>query len=162
MKRKQRGALIVEFVLLLPIMLLLIFSVIYLGLVFHDYNAINTVSREAARYGVIGNKDTNVRTAAHARCNELLSRLYTVTNNDEDILIVRDKESTLSDEKYLEITITAKKDRTKSMELIDEFIPDTLTGKTRMRVEVDAPAETTTDKDKDKDKDDADAPKTKN
>lgn len=135
MKLKQRGALIVEYVLILPTLLLLIWLSVYFGMAFHDYNAIHEVAREAARYGVVGNKDANIQAAVLTRCNELLTKLYVVSA--DRITVTRDKDSTLNDEKYLEVSITAKKVPANSMLLIDEFLPDTLSGKVRMRVEVE-------------------------
>lgn len=138
MKKKQRGVLIIEFVLLLPVLTLLLFSVIYLGMIFHDYNAVNAVSRESARYAAVGTStDTTVQAATVLRSNQLLTALYRV--NAADVTIVRGTDATLADEAFLTVTITATKDPTTSMPLIDTFFPDTLTGSTRMRVEVEPP-----------------------
>jgi Flp pilus assembly protein TadG len=51
--RKQRGAALVEFALVLPLLLLLVFGIIEFGLVLYDKTVITNASREAARYGIV-------------------------------------------------------------------------------------------------------------
>ena len=133
MKKKQRGSLILEYILILPIMVLLIFSAVYLSMAFHDYNALNEVAREAARLGVVGNKNDDIRNAAMVRSNELLTRLYAVDNAQ----VTRIRKTNLNDEKYLEITISARKVPANSMGFIDHLLPDRISANMRMRVEVD-------------------------
>ncbi len=54
MKHKaQAGASAVEFALVLPILLLLVFAIFELGLLLYNKAVITNASREAARYGVV-------------------------------------------------------------------------------------------------------------
>ena len=46
---KQKGQALVEFALIIPFFLLLIFGLIYSGLLFHDYNTLSNTARSAAR-----------------------------------------------------------------------------------------------------------------
>ena len=46
---KQKGQSLVEFTLVLPFFLLLIFGLIYTGMLFHDYSTLSTIARTAAR-----------------------------------------------------------------------------------------------------------------
>ena len=46
---KQKGQALVEFALIIPFFLLLIFGLIYSGLLFHDYNTLSNTVRSAAR-----------------------------------------------------------------------------------------------------------------
>ena len=46
---KQKGQSLVEFTLVLPFFLLLIFSLIYTGMLFYDYSTLSNVARTAAR-----------------------------------------------------------------------------------------------------------------
>src|SRR5512147_2832453 len=48
---RERAQGMVEFALVLPLLLLLIFGVIELGRMFVIYSSVNSASREAARYG---------------------------------------------------------------------------------------------------------------
>jgi Flp pilus assembly protein TadG len=51
--KKQRGASVVEFAIVLPVMLLVIFGVVEFSLVMYDKAVVTNASREAARYGVV-------------------------------------------------------------------------------------------------------------
>jgi Flp pilus assembly protein TadG len=54
MKRKdQRGASVVEFAIILPLIVWLIFGVLEIGFVLYDKNMITQASREGARAGVV-------------------------------------------------------------------------------------------------------------
>ncbi len=53
----QRGQQLVEFALLLPLLLLLLFGIIEFGIAVFRYNTIANVSREVARYGIVHPKD---------------------------------------------------------------------------------------------------------
>ena len=46
---KQKGQALVEFALILPFFLLLVFGLIYSGMLFHDYSTLSTIARTAAR-----------------------------------------------------------------------------------------------------------------
>ena len=47
--RKQKGQSLVEFTLVLPFFLLLIFGLIYSGMLFYDYSTLSNMARSAAR-----------------------------------------------------------------------------------------------------------------
>lgn len=47
--KKQSGQVIVEFALILPLFLLMIFGLIYSGMLFHDYSTLSNVARSATR-----------------------------------------------------------------------------------------------------------------
>lgn len=51
------GQGLVEFALILPVLLMLIYGVLEVGRVVYMYNAVLTASREAARYGSAGDSD---------------------------------------------------------------------------------------------------------
>lgn len=135
MRFKQRGVMIVEFVILLPIILLLLFSTIYFGMLLHDVNTINSVSREAARFGVVGNNYTNVANLAQARANNLLTGLYRVA--PADITIQDSEDVDLANERVLDVRITARIVPTESMQILNGLLPRSLTGHTRMRIEIE-------------------------
>ena len=46
---KQKGQALIEFALVLPFFLLLVFSLIYTGMLFHDYSTLTNIARTAAR-----------------------------------------------------------------------------------------------------------------
>ena len=47
--RFQKGQSVVEFALVLPIFLLLVYGVFYIGMIFADYMALNNIARSSAR-----------------------------------------------------------------------------------------------------------------
>ena len=47
--KKQRGQVIIEFALILPLFLLMIFGLFYSGMLFYDYSTLSNVARSAAR-----------------------------------------------------------------------------------------------------------------
>lgn len=50
--RKTQGQGIVEFAIVLPVVLLIVFGVIELGFLLFTYSSVNSAAREAARYGI--------------------------------------------------------------------------------------------------------------
>ena len=51
--KRQRGQVIVEFALILPLFLLMIFGLMYSGMLFHDYSTLSSVARSAAREAAV-------------------------------------------------------------------------------------------------------------
>ena len=51
--KKQKGQSLVEFALVIPFFLLLIFGLIYSGMLFHDYTSLSNTPRSAAREAAI-------------------------------------------------------------------------------------------------------------
>lgn len=58
--RSMRGQALLEFALVLPILLLLVFGIIEFGRVFHSYLVVTQAAREGARVGVVGGTDDEV------------------------------------------------------------------------------------------------------
>jgi Flp pilus assembly protein TadG len=51
--KREEGAAAVEFALVLPILLMIVFGIIEFGLVLYNQEVITNASREGARYGII-------------------------------------------------------------------------------------------------------------
>lgn len=47
--KKRKGQAIVEFALVLPLFLLIMFGIIYSGMLFHDYTTLSNIARASAR-----------------------------------------------------------------------------------------------------------------
>jgi Flp pilus assembly protein TadG len=52
-KAKRRGQSLVEFVLILPVLLILLFGIIEFGLLLYNKQVITNASREGARFGIV-------------------------------------------------------------------------------------------------------------
>ncbi len=64
--RSEKGQSMVEFALVLPILVMLLFGIIDFGRIFHTYLAIDHASREAARTASIGENDAAIVSTAVA------------------------------------------------------------------------------------------------
>lgn len=55
--RFQKGQLLVEFALILPLFLLFIFCIIYFSMIFLDYMTLNTIARNSAREASVATEE---------------------------------------------------------------------------------------------------------
>jgi Flp pilus assembly protein TadG len=55
--RNENGQTMVEFTLILPILCLVLFGVIQMGIVFHDYITVTDATRSGARVGAVSRQD---------------------------------------------------------------------------------------------------------
>ena len=69
--RSEKGQSIVEFALVLPILVMLLFGIIDFGRIFHTYLAIDHASREAARTASIGENDGAIVSTAVASASSI-------------------------------------------------------------------------------------------
>jgi Flp pilus assembly protein TadG len=51
--KREEGAAAIEFALLLPLLMLILFGIIEFGLVLYNQEVITNASREGARYGIV-------------------------------------------------------------------------------------------------------------
>jgi Flp pilus assembly protein TadG len=51
--RETKGASMVEFALVLPILILILFGIIEFGILIYNQQVITNASREGARYGIV-------------------------------------------------------------------------------------------------------------
>lgn len=94
-KRHERGASLVEFALIAPILFLLLFGIIELGRVVATFNSVNTAAREGARYGTaLGESPTLGGVPRFLDCDGIRdaarSRVPMLTLTDADIVIEYD------------------------------------------------------------------------
>ncbi len=103
--KKSKGQSLVEFALILPLFLFLIFAIIYAGMLFHDYSALSSIARSAAREAAIMTEvpvapETHyvgVETFYFSQTQNTLTTLYKTqsvavehkTKNDEAYVTVR-------------------------------------------------------------------------
>jgi len=59
--KSGRGQALVEMALVLPLLIILFCGVIEFGRIFGAYMVVNNLSREGARYGVVGHDDDQIR-----------------------------------------------------------------------------------------------------
>lgn len=62
--KSEEGQALVEFALIVPLLILLLFGIVDFGRIFHAYLTIDHAGREAARAASIGKDDTQVTSTA--------------------------------------------------------------------------------------------------
>ena len=71
----QNGAAMVEFAIVLPLLLIIVFGVIEFGVMFYDKAVITNASREGARAGITGLGDPEIKQIVLNYCNVNLINL---------------------------------------------------------------------------------------
>ncbi|MGJ7919181.1 TadE/TadG family type IV pilus assembly protein [Neobacillus sp. LXY-4] len=125
MMRSEKGQSLVEFALVLPVLLLLLFGIVDFGRIFHAYLTIDQAGREAARVASIGNDDGVIKNTAIN---------YGESINLQGSQVTINPPSTRASGDEVEITIIYPIDFLTPV-IGDIVSPLTLTDKTTMRVE---------------------------
>lgn len=140
MKNNNRGTALIEFVIVMPLFFLMLFGMLYGGIMLHDYNGLNELTRAAARAGAIeqtddGNKVDEENTKKVARVKRF------ITDNGNNYLLlyavakieVKDTEK-INAEDAIIVSVSAK--RTDDIPLIvEELLPKTISSSMSMRIE---------------------------
>ena len=83
----EKGQDLVEFALIAPLLLLIIFGIFDLSIVVWDYNTIANAAREGARYGIIASHDCGDPDDEDRCVDEMRTRVYRLTTGlDQDRL----------------------------------------------------------------------------
>ncbi len=82
--KKNKGQSLVEFTLVLPFFLFLVFAIIYCGMLFHDYSTLSSIARSAAREAAIvtGTNYDNIETFYLTQSQNTLTTLYSTQSVD--------------------------------------------------------------------------------
>lgn len=78
-KAQERGQSMVEFVLVLPIFLLLVFSIVDFGMGFHAWLTVTNSAREGARLGAVRASSSQIVTRVHNTSDTLDASKMTIT-----------------------------------------------------------------------------------
>ena len=86
---KHKGQSVVEFALVLPLFLLIMFGVIYTGMLFHDYITVSNIARTSAREAAVTAKDEYGAIATHyeGQLNELLTNFYKKADSNPIVIV---------------------------------------------------------------------------
>ena len=103
--KKQKGQVIVEFAIVLPLFLFLIFGLIYSGMLFHDYSTLSNIARSAAREKAISTEATDAAIMEHYydTANKqfkggLLTQLYKPVSEDNPIVFSKGNKTEMDNE----------------------------------------------------------------
>ena len=143
MKNNNRGTALIEFVIIMPLFFLMLFGMLYGGIMLHDYNGLNELTRAAARAGAIeqtddGNKvddaDEKSPTKKVARVKRFITDngnnyllLYAVAKNTIEVKKINEEDA---------IIVSVSANRTEDIPLIvEDLLPETISSSMSMRIE---------------------------
>ena len=78
-RRAERGQSLVEFVLVLPVFLVLLFAIIDFGMGFHAWITVTNASREGARIGAVGASTAEIENKVRSSASSLDQAKLSVT-----------------------------------------------------------------------------------
>ena len=145
MKNNNRGSAIIEFVIVMPLFFLMLFGMLYGGIMLHDYNGLNELTRAAARAGAIEQTDDSdpeseaeeATTKKVARIKKFIADngnnyllLYEVDNDDVSVT----DDAQINGEDAIQVVVSAT--RTEDIPLIVvDLMPQTISSSMSMRIE---------------------------
>lgn len=117
MQNKNRGAAMVEFALVVPFFFMLMCSIIYGGIVMHDYHRLTEVTRAAARYGAVidsgvysdataGTKAQNIKNFVKKELTSGDALILYAVNGEASVNVDKEIDSSLND-KGVQVSVTA-------------------------------------------------------
>ena len=135
MQNKNRGAAMVEFALVVPCFFMLMCSIIYGGMIMHDINAVNELSRAGARYGAVESSGLDDKVKRDNVISYISKNddnaLFIYTIYDTDIVVnpsvdIKLKDDSADPEKGLQVTITAKMKKGLPTVLFLDYLPESM------------------------------------
>ena len=84
--KRQRGQAVVEFAIVLPFFLLLVFGIIYFGFLFKDYITLSNVARSSAREAAVGTNYEEIK-GYYKDNTKLTTSIYTWSGEDDSFTI---------------------------------------------------------------------------
>ena len=144
---KQKGAVLVEFVIVLPLFLLLLFVMIYGGMLMHDYNGLNELTRAAARYGAVESSGDNTPTQEGSTDTDTVKiaavKKYIEDNGGNFLIIYEIKDGgvavsagasdKIGNDAAMSVSVTAE--RLDVPIIVKDLMPDKISSTLKMRIE---------------------------
>ena len=153
--KRQNGQVIIEFALLLPLFIFLLFGIIYCGMLFYDYISLSNLARSAAREAaIVQNFDTKKSEIEKYYTDRMfmLTKLYSAHSHKYDssdfeykITLSKNDNNTPTDtgDDFIEVIITMDRDPSSSG-LMKMILPDNYTIHYIMRRDDQSTTTTTT------------------
>ena len=145
MRLTKKGAVLVEFVIVLPLFLLMLFVMIYGGMLMHDYNGLNELTRAAARYGVVESSGDNSTTPEGSTDTVKIAAVkkYIKDNGSNFLIIYEIKDNgvnvsagvsdKIGTDDALNVTVTAE--RLDVPMIVEDVMPEKISSTLKMRIE---------------------------
>lgn len=135
--KKQKGQVVIEFALILPLFLFFLFGIIYCGMLFYDYISLSNIARSAAREAAIVDsldviQKNRIEQYYTQKMSSLLTSLYTPTSFtsssdpsvDYTIKVMEDPVGA-TDPEGVEVTIIME--RNASLTIVQTLLPENYT-----------------------------------
>jgi Flp pilus assembly protein TadG len=124
---RDRGASLVEFAILAPFLLLLLFGIIEFGWLFGQYNDVRHGAREGARFAAVNAGDNNaIRDSVCSAMEGLTAGMTSITVSFTDAAVVGAQG---------DIAVTAQLSSLSGVPLITSFLPSQLSSAVAFRLE---------------------------
>ena len=122
----QGGQTLIEFTLILPFLLLVLFAIFQFGFLFYSYISIQQAAREGVRIAAVGKNDTLITTA-----------IQNASTLDPAKLTISITPAPATRLAGTNVTVTVIIPSAQLLELpfVDTYLPTQLTGKATMRME---------------------------
>jgi Flp pilus assembly protein TadG len=138
--RKEKGAAMVEFAIVLPLLLILLFGIIELSIALYDKAVLTNASREGARAGIVAQNprvaDAAIRNTVRNYCSTYLITFGNDILDDGDISITPASRNLLPFGTPLQVTVTYRYDFLVLSRIITILMgPITLNASTVMNLE---------------------------
>ena len=95
--KNEKGASAVEFALILPILIMLVFGIVEFGIAFNNYITITHAAREGARIAAVDLNNLDLK-------NIIIERAFPVQITEDDIVISTPEGTNIGDPVEVEIT----------------------------------------------------------
>jgi len=95
--KNEKGASAVEFALILPLLIMLVFGIVQFGIAFNNYITITHAAREGARIAAVDLNNPDLK-------NIIIERAFPVQITEDDIVISTTEEKNIGDPVEVEIT----------------------------------------------------------
>ncbi|MBR3721794.1 MAG: pilus assembly protein [Selenomonadaceae bacterium] len=103
--RRQKGQALVEFAFVLPILLMIVFMILYGGMMFADYLTLSNTARSSARDAALLGSEKYAAIKTEYRANtKLIGNLY-IWGTGEDSFKIEKKPGDGNLKNYVEVTI---------------------------------------------------------
>lgn len=109
LRKDCQGAMVVEFALIAPVFLLLVFGVLQVGFALQNYNALRNVSADVARYAVVQGQSGNMLSTSQLRTyaiNTSQGAPYLLQGDRVNAVVTRPDSQRVTGAEELQITVT--------------------------------------------------------
>ena len=111
--KRHKGQVIVEFALILPFFLLIMFGIIYSGMMFHDYSTLSNIARASAREAAISgispdseNRYKTIELKYKDQIKTLMTSFYVVQDENNPIKIEQATNDSISSTIIMKVSVS--------------------------------------------------------